>query len=295
MSLAVARERLDVFFFPSVYSYFPLLRRSPVLVGVHDTMAEDHPHFAFASRAQERYWRAKVRLALWQADRCLTVSQHAARSIQRVYGIPPSRLDVVPEAAAAVFQPSNESREDFILYAGGISPNKNLLTLVEAFASLTRRTTATRLVLVGDYLGDRFQSSYEDLRSRIAELGLEQRVEFTGRVSDEDLASLYRRAKLFAMPSFDEGFGLPAIEAMACGAPVVVSTGNALEELVGEAGLEVAPKDAVGLRDAMDRILADDGFAAGLSAKGLARARQFSWDETARGVLAALQRTRAGK
>ena len=291
MSLAAARERFDVFFFPSVYSYFPLLRPVPTLVGVHDTIAENYPQHAFATRKQERFWRAKVWLALRQARRCLTVSDHARRSIARVYGFPSERMDVVYEAAADVFRPTGEPREDFILDAGGISPSKNLGTLVEAFAGLTG---GTRLTLTGDYSGDRFQTCHQELLRQIATLGLESRVEFTGYVSDAELASLYRRARLFVMPSLDEGFGLPAVEAMACGAPVVVSTGNALEEVVGDAGLKAAPDDPAGLRAAMERILTDGAFAAKLSAKGLERARHFSWDATARGVVAALERTRAG-
>ena len=293
MSIAVARERFDVFFFPSVYSYFPLLRPVPTLVGVHDTIAENHPRLVFASRRHERFWRLKVGLALRQASRCLTVSEYSRRSIERVYGFPRTRLDVATEAAAAIFRPTFEPRQDFVLYAGGISPHKNLGTLIEAFAGLTHRTADTRLALAGDYLGDRFRSSYGELRSRVAELGLEHKIDFPGRVSDEELAKLYCRARLFAMPSFDEGFGLPAIEAMACGAPVVVSSGNALEEVVGEAGLAVNPYDAAALRDAMDRILGDEAFAAELSAKAIERANRFSWDQTARGVLTALEKTRA--
>jgi glycosyltransferase involved in cell wall biosynthesis len=291
MSLAAARERFDVFFFPSVYSYFPLLRPVPTLVGVHDTIAENFPRHAFASRTQERFWRAKVRMALWQADRCLTVSEHARRSIERVYSYPSTRMDVAYEAAADIFQASGDPREDFILYAGGISPSKNLLTLLDAYSKLP--DPATRLVLAGDYAGDRFQSSYQELRARIDALGLASRVELTGFVSDEHLASLYRRARVFVMPSLDEGFGLPAVEAMACGAPVVVSSGNALEEVVGDAGLAVDPSDAAGLAAAIDRILSDAALAAELSGRSLVRARQFSWDVTARGVLAALERTAA--
>jgi alpha-1,3-rhamnosyl/mannosyltransferase len=290
MTLAAARERFDVFFFPSVYSYFPLLRPVRTVVGVHDTMAEDHPDFAFASAKQERFWRWKVRLALWQADRCLTVSEHSRRSIERVYRLAPNRIDVVPEAAAAVFQPTSEPRGDFVLYAGGISPNKNLGALVEAFAKLKNKTSDTKLVLAGDHAGDSFRGCYEQLRARIEELGLGKRVEFTGRVPDERLAELYCHAKLFAMPSFDEGFGLPAIEAMACGAPVVVSSGNALEEVVGDAGLKTNPHDAGALREAMDAILGDRALAADLSARSIERAGLYSWDQTARGVLAALER-----
>ncbi|MEZ5360860.1 MAG: glycosyltransferase family 1 protein [Bryobacterales bacterium] len=292
MSHAVARERFDVFFFPSVYSYFPLFGGSPALVGVHDTIAENFPQHAFASRSQERNWRAKVRLALWQARRCLTVSEHSRRSIERVYGFPAARIDVVHEAAAAVFAPSREPREDFILYAGGISPSKNLPVLVEAFACMKECTPETQLVLAGDYRGDRFRGCHDEIVAQVQSLELGERVRFTGFIPDSELASLYRRARLFAMPSFDEGFGLPAVEAMACGAPVVVSSGNALEEVVGDAGLTAAASDVAALARAMDRIFADQALAAELSAKAIAQSSRFSWDQTARGVLAALERTR---
>ena len=291
MSFAAARERFDMFFFPSVYSYFPLLRPAPMLLCVHDTIAESYPELAFASRRQERFWRMKVRMALWQADRCLTVSEYSKRCIQETYGFAPQRIDVAPEAAASVFSPGPEEREDFVLYAGGISPSKNLGTLIAAFAGLKNRAETTRLVLAGDYAGDRFQGCHDELRRTVERLALGGKVEFAGRIPDEELASLYRRARLFAMPSFDEGFGLPAVEAMACGAPVVVSAGNALEELVGEAGLTVDPRDADALRQAMDRVLGDSGLAGRLSRLGIERARSFSWDETARGVLRALKAT----
>lgn len=291
MSWAAARERFDVFFFPSVYSYFPLLRPVRTLVGVHDTIAERDPELAFASRKQERFWRAKVRLALMQADRCLTVSQYSKRCIEQTYGYPAARIEVVREAASAIFTSGPEPREDFLLYVGGISPSKNLGALVDAFSGLENKTDATRLVLVGDYRGDRFQGCYDELRQRVETLELTDRVEFAGYAPDEDLVSLYRRARLFVMPSFDEGFGLPAAEAMACGAPVVVSAGHALEELVGDAGLTADPRDSETLRAAMDRVLGDAPLAAELSQRGIARSRALSWDETARGVVRALERT----
>ncbi len=291
MSLAAAGESFDAFFFPSVYSYFPLIRPVRALVGVHDTIAERRPRQTFASPAQERAWRWKVRLALRQATRCLTVSEYSKGCIRRHYRFPSERIDVVPEAAARIFQPGDEPRDDFVLYAGGISPTKNLHTLIDAFARLRNRGRAERLVLVGDYEGDRFQTCYSELRSQIGALGLDGAVELPGYLPDEELAQLYRRARLFVMPSLDEGFGLPAIEAMACGAPVVVSSGNALEEVVGEAGLCVAPDDVEGLRLAMDRVLGDPELAARLAARGIERARAFSWESTARGVLRSLQAT----
>jgi alpha-1,3-rhamnosyl/mannosyltransferase len=294
MSRAVARERFDVFFFPSVYSYFPLIRPVRTLVGVHDTIAEHYPEHAFASRRQERFWRMKVRLALFQADRCLTVSPYSKRCIQEVYRFPADKIDVVPEAASRLFSPGGEMREDFILYVGGISPSKNLGALIEAFSGLQNRNEATRLVLVGDFRGDRFQSCYEEIHRQVETLGLGSRVDFLGYVPDEELVELYRKARLFVMPSFDEGFGLPALEAMACGAPVVVSAGNALQELVGDAGLAVNAQDREALRTAMDRILGDERLAADLSWGGVARAKRLSWEQTALGVIRSLRATMVG-
>ncbi len=284
MSFAVARERLDVFFFPTVYSYFPLLRPVRTVVGVHDTIAENHPALAFASPRNERFWRWKVRAALWQADLCLTVSQHSKRSIQRVYGLPSHRIAVVPEAPAGIFTPGAGPREEFLLYVGGISPTKNLETLLRAFAA----SGATRLVLVGDYQDDRFRTCHTELAALAEQLGVSDRVQFAGYVPDPELAELYRRARLFVMPSWDEGFGLPAIEAMACGAPVLVSRGHALEELVGDAGLLADPHSPDDFRRQIDRALADDALQTDLSQRGSTRAAGFSWRQTAEGVLRAL-------
>ena len=195
MSRAASREKLDLFFYPTAYSWFPLLSRTPTVVGVHDTMAENRPRDAFASPWNERLWRWKVGAALRRATLCLTVSEFSRRSIERVYGFPSGRIRVAPEAAAEVFRPGEAAREDFVLYAGGVSPNKNLETLVRALA----RSRVQKLVLVGDAETDGFKSSAAELRTLIAELGVGERVEWTGWVPDEQLADLYRRAALFVL------------------------------------------------------------------------------------------------
>ncbi len=293
MSWAAARERLDLFFFPSVFSYFPLFRPVKTLVGVHDTIAEDHPELTFDSKGNERFWRAKVRAALFQADLCLTVSEHSRRGIERVYGFPGQKIRVVMEAASPVFTapPTPVEKEDFLLAVGGISPNKNLARLIEAFAGLTNRTPDTRLVLVGDYEGDRFKSSYGELRELIGRLGVDDRVEFAGFVSDADLTELYRRTRLFVMPSLDEGFGLPALEAMACGAPAALSSGHALEEVAAGAALLFDPLRVDAIRSTIDRALADPTLTASLATRSLARASGFSWENTARDVVKVFEET----
>jgi glycosyltransferase involved in cell wall biosynthesis len=175
--------------------------------------------------------------------------------------------------------------EPYILYAGGISPNKNLATLVRAFARVRAAHSAFRLILAGDYQSDGFKSSHAQLRALIEALGLRRQVVFTGFVPDDELCCLYNGARVFVMPSLDEGFGLPALEAMACGTPVIVSSGNALEEIAGGAALLVDPREEGALAAAISSVIEDPLFAAELSRRSLERASQFSWSQTARQLL----------
>lgn len=291
MSRAVRRERLDLFFFPSVYSYFPLLSRTPMVVGVHDTIAERNPRFAFSSKKHELFWRWKVKLALAQASTVLTVSEYSRRSIIDGLKVAPSRIRVLTEAASARFAKTvgGEQRGEYILYAGGISPNKNLSTLVRAYARL--RPRGVKLVLAGDYESDGFKSCYGELCGLTAELGVAGEVVFPGFVSDQELCELYSSAKVFVMPSFDEGFGLPAVEAMACGAPVIVAKGHALEEVVGTAGLLVDPNDEAGLAGAIGSVLGDEALRADMADRSLRRAAEFSWPKAARQLLTIFEET----
>lgn len=292
MSRAVAAHRLDVFFFPSVYSYFPLLRSTRMVLGVHDTIADRNPQFAFASKRQELFWRWKVRLALLQADTVLTVSDYSRQCVEQTLGVSPARIRVVYEAASPVFRKFNpeDPRENFILYVGGISPNKNLAALVRAFASLKKRGDL-KLMLVGDYQSDGFKGCYLELKDLVEKLGLSREVEFTGYIPDEQLCAMYNRARLFVLPSLDEGFGLPVMEAMACGAPVIIGSGNAMQEVAGDAAVAVDPRDEAALAGALERVLEDESHRADLAARSLRRAAEFSWDAAARSLLKIFEET----
>ena len=274
MSSAAARQRADAVFFPSVYSYFPLRPPSRALLGVHDTMADRFPHFAFDSPAQQRFWRWKMRMALAQCRDILTVSEYSKRTIARHWKAPENRIHVIPEGPAAVFQPRDCPKQDVVLCVGGISQNKNLAALIRAFAKVR---SGVELVIVGDYASDRFKTCYSELAA-LAE-GLP--VRFTGRISDEELCRCYNEARLLAFPSLEEGFGLPAVEAMACGLPVVAHNAHALAEVVGDAGLLVDATNEDDLAAAIHRVLDDSSLAAELRRKGLARAACFSWDRAA--------------
>ena len=175
----------------------------------------------------------------------------------------------------------------FLLYVGGISPHKNLKTLVSAYHQLVcdDRFSDVRLVLVGDYQNDSFYSDYPSLKQHIDQLQLGERVVFTGYIEDQDLAYLYNAASLLVMPSLEEGFGLPAIEAMACGTAVAASNKGSLPEIVGKAGRFFEPTNVRAIRDVLGQVLCDDFMRKEMRETGLTRARQFMWDRAAKDAL----------
>jgi glycosyltransferase involved in cell wall biosynthesis len=172
----------------------------------------------------------------------------------------------------------------YILYVGGISPHKNLDTLLAAFAAVRDdpRAKDVRLVLVGDYAGDAFLTCYEDLCRQVESLGLGDAVVFPGFVPDSDLAHLYAGCRAFVLPSYLEGFGLPVVEAMACGAPVLVSDRGSLPEVVDSAGHRFDPTQPTAIAEAMLAVLTDDAYRDDQKRRSAARAETFSWERSAR-------------
>jgi glycosyltransferase involved in cell wall biosynthesis len=302
MASAAARLPLDVFFFPAVYSFYPMLRRVPTVVTFHDAIAETHPGLIFRGARTRLFWRAKSWLANRQADRILTVSNDARTRIAAAFHRPESTIAVVSEGPGAAFRHLNDGAaarhvmeeyglpsEPLVLYVGGISPHKNLDGLLQAFARLPGQRG--HLAIVGDHSGDSFLGCYPELLDLRRRLGLESRVTFTGFVPDEHLAVLYNAATVLALPSFDEGFGLPAVEAMACGLPVAASRGGSLPEVVGQAGLFFDPRDRDAMAAALLRVMDDRDLRADLSAQGLRRASLFTWTAAARDTVRLLEET----
>jgi glycosyltransferase involved in cell wall biosynthesis len=299
MRRLVQREALDLFFFPAVYSYFPVGGQVPCLVTFHDVIAETLPHLVFQTQRTRMFWQLKCRLALRRAARVITVSEASKQGLMRMFGLGEERIRVVPEAASATFGPRDchseahrtalrrhgvQPGERYLLYVGGISPHKNLDTLIEGFAQIVSSPAYqdVRLVLVGDYRRDVFRTCYEDLRQRTAHLEIEHRVYFTGFVADVDLVHLYAATQALVLPSYLEGFGLPAVEAMACGAAVVASKCGSLPEVLHGAGHLFDPHNLATLVDGLRRVLDDAPYRAALQAGSLARARVFSWEQSAR-------------
>lgn len=294
---------LDVFYFPSVYTYFPIKTRAKVIVTIHDTTAEKYPKLIFPNWSSRIFWKIKVQLAVRKADIIATVSEASKREIVQEFGVSPEMVRVVSDAVGPEFRPVEDPQSSketlapygvnsdnrFVLYVGGISPHKNLETLVDAHSALIREPGMddVKLVLVGDYKDDVFYSCYASLCERIAGLGSTSNVVFTGFVGEDALSHFYSAASTVVMPSFDEGFGLPALEAMACGTPVVASRAGALPEVVGEAGLLFDPASADELRTHLANLLGDAQLLDLMSVKALARAKTFSWENSVQSAMEA--------
>lgn len=302
----VAAHPLDIMFFPAVYSWYPVPRTLPTMLTVHDAIAEHYPKLIFPKWRNRLFWTLKVKAALWQSQRVLTVSQAAKAEIVEYMGVAPGRIDVASAAPIPLFRQTGDQAliaaarkranlppdTPMIIYVGGLAPHKNLHGLLDGFEhSLQRgRISDLHLALVGDFKGAGFLSNYESLCDRVgASPLLSERVHFTGYVSDEDLVALYSSALAVAMPAFSEGFGLPAIEAMACGVPILCSNGGSLPEVVGDAGVYFNPHDAQAISSAMDSMVGDAALRARLSANALSRAQDFTWERAARMVLGYLE------
>jgi glycosyltransferase involved in cell wall biosynthesis len=244
------------------------------------------------NRGNRLYLTASARLAARRADRILTISEHGRREVIELLGVPPERVTTTYCAADSRFRPlppdevdafrrSKALPERFILYLGTIEPRKNVSTLVRAYARLRSEwPSAPALVLAG---GPGWM--YEEVYRTIEQLGLGEHVRLPGYVEGAEQPLWYNAAAVLAYPSLYEGFGLPPLEAMACGTPVVASDASSLPEVVGEAGLLVSPLDERGWTIALRRVLEDHRLASDLRRAGPERAARFSWRQMAQETL----------
>jgi glycosyltransferase involved in cell wall biosynthesis len=231
-------------------------------------------------------------------------SDHTRRDIIETYKIEPERVSVTPLAASRHFAPADERdvrrvRErykingDYILAVGSIQPRKNLSRLIHAYSLLRQRRARAKLpqlVLVG-----KLAWLYGETLRAIREQGIEALTILTGYVPEADLPALYTGALSFVYPSYFEGFGLPPLEAMQCGAPVIAGNRTSLPEVVGDAGLLIDPFDVEALAQAIARVIDDSDLRERLRARGLERASHFSWRTTARLTLEAYKRAIGGR
>jgi len=279
------RERVDVFHAPH-YVLPPLIRCRSV-VTIHDCIHLMFPQY-LPNRAAYLYAKASMWTAAHRSDRILTVSEASKRDILHFFNVPAEKIVVVYNAIDERFwvEPAREDvnrvREryqldhPFVLYVGNIKPHKNLVRLIEAFNELWRHGfDDLKLLIIGDEI-----SKLPALRRAVHRHKLHKQVRFLGYLPDETLAILYRLAAVFVFPSLYEGFGLPPLEAMASGAPVVTSNVSSLPEVAGDAAVLVDPYDVASIVDGMRRVLTDPVLADELRRKGPIRAREFSWERS---------------
>ena len=270
---------------------------SPVstIVTIHDMSLRLYPQCHPVRRLLLN--RPLMHVAIRQAAAIVTVSDSARRDLMRFHGIPADRVSVVHEAASPAFRPITDRAlldrvraryglpSRFVLYVGTIEPRKNLLRLVDAFAQARRRGLPHHLVCVGPY-----GWSSRDLAGRIDQLGVGDAVHFTGYAPFEDLPAIYNLGEFFVFPSLYEGFGLPVVEAMASGLPVITSNTSSLGEIAADAAATIDPTNTDALADAIAHVATDHALRRDLSERGLRRAQDFSWTQTAKEMLAVYHR-----
>ncbi len=296
----------DLFHIP--LNAVPLMMPKPYLVTIHDMSTL---LFASQSGYRNRLRHFYLRRGLLRADRVMTVSMATCRDVEALLGIPASRIRVIYNAPDPIFDAPSASVDGeasahppeiqrvmdryrihypFLLYVGRTNPQKNIPRLVEAFAVLRGEIQDhpayrdLRLLIIGDEI-----SRYPALRHAVIQSRVEDTVRFLGFVPIETLRSFYQAASAFVFPSLYEGFGLPPLEAMACGTPVVCSNVSSLPEVVGEAAEVVNPENVFDIARGMREVLLNDERRRIMVARGFEQARRFSWERTAQQVLDAYE------
>jgi glycosyltransferase involved in cell wall biosynthesis len=290
MSRAVHAARYDVFYFPTSMTFFPQSPWRKTVLTMHDTLGVERPELVFETVVPRWLWWAKEQAARWNVSVLTTVSERARDDLSRYYRIPAERIAVLAEGVDPTFLQADHALPPwpqvartygipehgrFWLTVGSPLPNKNLSRLIEAYAGLPEDVGP--LVLVGAIDGE-CQSHVAELRGEAVARHVEHRVVFAGFVPDEELAVFYRRAQALIFPSLWEGFGLPAVEAMVSGLPVLYSRAGALPEVVGDTGVMFDPLSVADLRSAWGRVAADDSLRAEMSRRGLECGHRYRWD-----------------
>lgn len=292
-------HRLDVLHSPDFIPPLWLARFGlPTVVTIHDLAFLRLAHLTLLTAEAKRYY-GQVKSAAHTARRIIAVSESTKHDVVELLGVDEAKVAVVHEAANPLFHPVSRQEirryitvnlaekvgeaRGFILFVSTIEPRKNLTLLIEAYAMLrdAKRTALPNLVVAG-----REGWLYDEVYELVRKLGLKEQVIFTGGVTNQELLYLYNQAAMLACPSLYEGFGLPALEAMACGLPVIAANSSSLPEVVADAGLLLDPHDPDAWTAAMARLLDDDKLRVEMRSKGLAQSRHFSWQRAAEETLA---------
>jgi glycosyltransferase involved in cell wall biosynthesis len=289
LSRGVRRDQPDVL---HVQYTAPLLCSAPVVVSVHDVSYLEHPEFFPRARRIQLRWT--VERTVRRAAKVVTLSEFSRAGIARAYGMNPDKIAVVPAACSEIFRPQPRAqaqafvdgrfslRAPFILCVGDLQPRKNPIGLIRAFEELVANypQLTHKLVFVGK------DTWFAPRVHQIAEASpFSNRIHFTGYVNDDELLQLYNAGDLFVFPSFYEGFGIPLLEAMACGVPVACSNRSAMQEVAGEAAHQFNPYSTREMVVAMRDLLLDPDYRAEMGHRGRENAARYSWRQTARQTL----------
>jgi glycosyltransferase involved in cell wall biosynthesis len=292
----LGRLHCDLIHIPHLF-WFPRSLPCPYVMTVHDVLEHlTRGNRSGVGRSAHFYLTRRV---LRGAARIFAVSNFTRKDIEKLFGIPPHNIEVVYNAIDDRFHRGHASAADhqfiaeryqvnypFLLYAGRISPHKNVVRIIEAFSALKAELAKEglyenlKLIIIGDDL-----SGHPDLRRTVIRSGVPHDVRFLGFVPIEVLSIFYDAAKIFVFPSLYEGFGLPPLEAMAHGTPVVTSNTSSLPEVVGKAAVLVNPENVFDIMRALQRVLLDQPLREKLKQRGYEQAQRFSWDASARRIL----------
>ncbi len=280
-------ENIELYHVPQNGVGLPMDKKCPFIITLHDIIPLKKP-----DTVSERYLKVfneDLPKLIPLCDGIITVSNHSKNDIKNAFNYPEEKIFVTYLAAEKIYRPLSKDLcksliskkysidDDFILYIGGFSPRKNIMSLIEAYSMLPQKVIATTSLVIAGSKG----ISFEKYKKRTEELKIENKVIFPGFIPLEDLPSFYNAAKVFVYPSFYEGFGLPPIEAMACGTPVIASNVTSIPEICENSCLLINPYDVIELKKAMINILSDNNLSNELIKKGFEKASSFNWNRTA--------------
>jgi glycosyltransferase involved in cell wall biosynthesis len=306
MARALGSPEFDLVFFPTVYSYVPIVSRARKVVMMMDVIADTYPELTLPSRVSRWCWQVKTALARRQADCIVTVSDYSRDLLLRRTGRRPEQVvnigtghsiglhsPVGAAWSARLGELGLRPSDRLIVYVGGISPHKNLPTLVRAFGSISTRRAFqdVLLVIVGAQRHDGFLGCLPDLQREHVSQGLRHRILTTGFLPDAALTPLLAQATALVLPSLMEGIGLPAVEAAACGCPVIATSRSPLPALLGPGALYVDPDDLDGWKTALVTVLTSPALRAAVRRAGQAAVRQLSWSSVVDRLVEVFART----
>lgn len=278
-SIAFGIDGINILHLPVYFENIPYLRKGKNILTIHDVVPLiDHN---ISNNGLVDYFHT-LKKEISKIDMFIAVSEHTKKDIIKHLDVPEHKIRVIYEAADESYRYVQDHSiiknkygfDKYILFVGTLEPRKNIPNLIKAFSKL--KSCDYKLVIVG-----KKGWKYEEIFKLVESLSLSDRIEFLGYISDKELPALYSAATLFVYPSLYEGFGLPPLEAMACGSPVIVSNKSSLPEVVGDAGILIEPEDIDGIADAMKRIIQQPLLRKELSEKGLQQAKKFSWTRCA--------------